>query len=130
MIVTIYKTNKGIQVFLLFIFGFSVVQAQKYNNTLIDYQGEAQSWLATYKVPAVGIGTIRDGVIRHILVFGDLKKNAPAPYNAIFQVASLTKPVTAMLTLKLVSMGNGNWTNLCINTGLIRTLLTTRGTSS
>src|SRR5687768_409468 len=35
-----------------------------------------------------------------------ISKGNPAPFNTIFNVASLTKPVTAMLTLKLVSMGN------------------------
>ena len=97
--------NKGIQISFLIIFAFSDIQAQKNENVIIDYQVKVQSWLAAYKVPAVGIGIINDGVIRQISVFGDLEKNAPAPYNAIFQVASLTKPVTAMLTLKLVSTG-------------------------
>jgi CubicO group peptidase (beta-lactamase class C family) len=58
-----------------------------------------------YKVPAVGIGIIEAGKIKQIVMFGDLKNNDPAPYNAIFNVASLTKPVTTMLTLTLVSMG-------------------------
>ena len=58
-----------------------------------------------YKVPAVGIGIIEEGKLRQIIVFGNVKKDTPAPFNTIFQVASLTKPVTAMLTLKLVSMG-------------------------
>lgn len=58
----------------------------------------------TYKVPAVGIGTIDEGKLKQIMVFGDLKKNNPAPYNTIFQVASLTKPITAILTLRLISM--------------------------
>ena len=99
------KTKKRIQVFLLIIFALSDIQAQQNEKAIIDYQTKVKSWLTEYKVPAVGIGIIDDGVTRQIMVFGDLKKNDPAPYNAIFQVASLTKPVTAMLTLKLVSMG-------------------------
>lgn len=79
--------------------------AQQTKSTLLEYQKKVQTWLTFYKVPAVGIGIIEDGKLRQIMVFGELEKGDPAPYNTIFQVASLTKPVTAMVTLKLVSMG-------------------------
>lgn len=36
-----------------------------------------------------------------------LEKNVPAPYNAIFNIASLSKPISTLLTLQLVS--NGSW---------------------
>jgi CubicO group peptidase (beta-lactamase class C family) len=81
------------------------LNAQQNRGNWVNYQNEIQRWLTMYKVPAVGIGIIEEGKLKQIMVFGDLKKNDPAPYNTIFQVASLTKPVTAMLTLKLVSMG-------------------------
>jgi CubicO group peptidase (beta-lactamase class C family) len=81
------------------------LEAQLIEKDGINYQKEIQSWLATSNVPAIGIGIIDEGKLKQIMVFGYLKKNYPAPYNTIFQVASLTKPVTAMLTLKLVSMG-------------------------
>ncbi|WP_310002855.1 serine hydrolase [Flavobacterium granuli] len=32
-----------------------------------------------------------------------MKKDVTAPFNTIFNVASLTKPIVSMLTLKLVS---------------------------
>ena len=38
-------------------------------------------------------------------VFGEIKKGISAPYNTYFNVASLTKPVTAMVALRLVSLG-------------------------
>jgi CubicO group peptidase (beta-lactamase class C family) len=96
-----------LQLFLCFVLIITAINAnaQQKETEFIDYEKKVQSWLSTYKVPAVGIGIIRDGEIRQIMVFGNLKKNAPASYNTIFQVASLTKPVTAMLTLKLVCMG-------------------------
>jgi CubicO group peptidase (beta-lactamase class C family) len=81
------------------------VNAQQIKSSFLDYQKKVQTWLAIYNVPAVGIGIIEDGKLKQITVFGDLRKEDPAPYNTIFQVASLTKPVTAMLTLRLVSMG-------------------------
>lgn len=61
--------------------------------------------IAKYKVPAVGIGIIENGKIKQVKVYGEHQKNGPAPKNTIFNVASITKPVTAMLALKLVEMG-------------------------
>ncbi len=58
-------------------------------------------------VPALGIGIIEDGVLRQVKVYGELKRNTPAPYNAIFNVASLSKPISTLLILRLVS--NGDW---------------------
>ncbi len=97
------------RLFVLSFYFFSIntlnVDAQQTKPGLLEYQKKIQTSLSVYKVPAVGIGIIEDGRIRQIMVFGDLIKGDPAPYNTIFQVASLTKPVTAVLTLKLVSMG-------------------------
>jgi CubicO group peptidase (beta-lactamase class C family) len=81
------------------------IDAQQLKSGFLDFQKKVQNWLTVYKVPAVGIGIIDNGKLRQILVFGDLIKGDPAPYNTIFQVASLTKPVTAVLTLRLVSLG-------------------------
>ena len=97
--------KRQILIYFLILIALCNLSAQQKEKTLIDYQKKVQAWLTMYKVPAVGIGVIEEGKLRQIMVFGDLKKNDPAPYNTIFQVASLTKPVTAILTLKLVSMG-------------------------
>ena len=77
------------------------------NNTKVNlsFENKVQSWLTENNVPAVGIGIIEDAKIKYIKVFGELKKGVPAPDNAIFSVASITKTVTAMLTLKLVEAG-------------------------
>jgi len=63
------------------------------------------AWLGENKVPAVGIAIIRDGKLREVAVHGELAKGTPAPYDTLFNVASLTKPVVAMLTLRLVNEG-------------------------
>jgi CubicO group peptidase (beta-lactamase class C family) len=94
-----------ILIYSLVIIAIFNVNAQQKHSFFRDYQKRIQNWLTMYKIPAVGIGIIEDGKLKQILVFGDLEKDVPAPYNTIFQVASLTKPVTAMLTLRLVSMG-------------------------
>ncbi|HYK01408.1 MAG TPA: serine hydrolase domain-containing protein [Thermoanaerobaculia bacterium] len=75
---------------------------------LFAIHADAQSIEAALKenkVPALGVGIIRDGRLREVKVFGELAAGVPAPYDAIFNVASLTKPVVTMLTLRLVSMG-------------------------
>ena len=55
--------------------------------------------------PAVGVGVIRDGKLREVRVSGELLQGQPAPYDTIFNVASLTKPIVAVLTLRLVAEG-------------------------
>ena len=61
--------------------------------------------MAENHVPCVGVGVIENGKIKWIKNFGNLQKGHPAPDNALFNIASQTKPVTAMLTLKLVETG-------------------------
>jgi len=76
-------------------------------NTKVDLclEEKVNSWLADNNVPAVGICIIENGEIKCVRVFGELKKGVPASDNTIFNVASMTKPVVAMLTLKLVEAG-------------------------
>jgi CubicO group peptidase (beta-lactamase class C family) len=62
-------------------------------------------WMGEYNVPAVGIGIIEDGELKYARVLGEREKGFPAPNNTIFNVASITKSVVAVLTLKLVEVG-------------------------
>ena len=80
-------------------------RAQSGETAGLDNDDDIQKLLNENKIPALGIGVIRDGKLRQVKVFGELKHGEPAPFNTIFNVASLTKPVVAMLTLKLVSTG-------------------------
>lgn len=41
--------------------------------------------------------------MQQVKIFGELSEGIAAPYNTIFNVASLTKPVTALVALKLIS---------------------------
>ncbi|VXB59572.1 Serine hydrolase [Flavobacterium sp. 9AF] len=56
-------------------------------------------------VPAVGLGIIEKGKLTKIAVYGTLDKKNIAPYNTIFKVASLTKPIVTLITLKLIDKG-------------------------
>ncbi|MDX5419564.1 MAG: nuclear transport factor 2 family protein, partial [Hymenobacteraceae bacterium] len=57
---------------------------------LSDEQMEA--WLRESNVPALGLGIIKDGKLQQVKVYGELKDGKTAPYNTIFNVASLAKP--------------------------------------
>jgi len=86
----------------------SSLQAQINTKVNLSFVEKVPAWMVENNVPAVGIGIIEDGKIKYIKVFGELKKCVPAPDNTIFNIASMTKPVVAMLTLKLVESGQWN----------------------
>lgn len=67
-----------------------------------------EKWLKEKKVPILGLGIITDGQLQQIKVYGEMANGKAAPYNTIFNVASLTKPITALLALKLISQGKWN----------------------
>jgi len=77
-------------------------------NSIFDNDNEIEKWLKSMNIPALGIGVINSGKLQQVKVFGEIDKGKSAPYNAIFNVASLAKPVTAMVALKLVSSGKWN----------------------
>lgn len=74
-------------------------------SSIFNNRDKIEEWLKENKVPTLGIGVIYDGKLQQVNVFGELKENVSAPYNTLFNVASLTKPITAMVALKLVSLG-------------------------
>jgi len=77
-------------------------------SSIFDNDIEIEKWLKENKVPTLGLGIIENGKLRQVKVFGEISKGISAPYNTIFNIASLTKPVTAMVALKLVSLGKWN----------------------
>jgi CubicO group peptidase (beta-lactamase class C family) len=62
-------------------------------------------WMAENHVLCAGVGIIADGQIRFCKNFGELQQGHPAPDNTLFNIASQTKPVLAMLALELVKSG-------------------------
>jgi len=74
-------------------------------NLLFTDKNETERWLKQKQIPALGIGFIKDGKIEQISVFGELQTNKPAPINTIWNVASMTKPITAIVALKLINAG-------------------------
>jgi CubicO group peptidase (beta-lactamase class C family) len=104
------------------------------NKILFEDKEITEKWLIENKIPALGIGVIKEGKMSQINVFGALEKGKPAPKNTIWNVASLTKPITANVTLRLVSEGKWDldeplfnyWTDPDIAKDPRSKLLTTR----
>jgi CubicO group peptidase (beta-lactamase class C family) len=75
--------------------------------SIFDNDAAIEKWLQENNIHTLGIGIIEGGQLQQVKLFGELKKGSPAPYNTIFNVASLAKTITNLVTLKLVS--NGQW---------------------
>lgn len=61
--------------------------------------------LADYEIASVGIGLIEDGRVALTKVYGEQVPGVPASKATLFNLASLTKPVTAEVILRLASSG-------------------------
>lgn len=75
------------------------------SSLLFKDRRETEKWMAANRIPALGIGYIKDGKVAETSVYGTRENGEPYPVNTIFNVASLTKPVTALVALKLVDEG-------------------------
>ncbi|MEO1653583.1 MAG: serine hydrolase, partial [Bacteroidota bacterium] len=63
---------------------------------------DLETILKNAKIPALGLGIIKNGKLTQVKVYGTLDQQRIAPYNTIFKVASLTKPIFAITVLKLI----------------------------
>ena len=101
------KRNWVIMTLVVLIISNNPLFAQQEKLLSTSFQDDIEKLMIEQNVPAIGIGIIENGVLSQVKVYGGLNKNTPAPNNAIFNIASLSKPITALLTLRLVS--NGDW---------------------
>ncbi|MDQ1095012.1 MULTISPECIES: serine hydrolase [Chryseobacterium] len=69
---------------------------------------DLQQLLKDNHIPTLGLGIIENGKLTQVRVMGTLDGRTATSLNSIFNVASLTKPVTAMIALRLVSLGKWN----------------------
>ncbi|MCW3466417.1 class A beta-lactamase-related serine hydrolase [Chitinophaga nivalis] len=64
------------------------------------------TWLLkAFKIPSVSIGYINHGKLQQISAFGEQQPGVAIAANSIYKVASLTKPITALVVLKLIEAG-------------------------
>ncbi|WP_224482649.1 class A beta-lactamase-related serine hydrolase [Robertkochia aurantiaca] len=66
-----------------------------------------QELIKKHGVPTLGLALIKDGELKSVQVAGEIYKGEQAPVDAVFNVASLTKPIITLTTLRLVE--NGSW---------------------
>lgn len=62
-------------------------------------------WLKAKHIPALALGHIQNTKPATIKVFGEIRPGVPTQPDAVFNVASITKTITIMVTLNLVSSG-------------------------
>jgi CubicO group peptidase (beta-lactamase class C family) len=74
----------------------------------LDFRDSVPAWLAASHVPALSIAVIEGGKVTSTQTFGELRPGVPMSSRALFNVASLTKPVVAVTTLRLASAGKLN----------------------
>lgn len=68
-------------------------------------KGTLETQLKNRNVPAIGYAIIKNGEIVDSKVIGELEAGVKAPQDAIFNVASVTKPVFATMVMNLVDDG-------------------------
>lgn len=78
-----------------------------YPAPMFDNREKILALMHQHNIPSMAMAQIADGNIAEVRAFGTYDDHRAIPTNAIFNVASLTKPVTALTVLKLV--GAGQW---------------------
>lgn len=73
-----------------------------------EMKDPVEQLLKDNNIPTLGLGVIENGKLTQIKVYGTLDGKTTAPYNSLFNVASLTKPITALTVLRLISLGKWN----------------------
>ena len=71
----------------------------------LDFRDSVPAWLDASHVPALAVAVIEGGNVTSIQTFGELRPGVPMSPRALFNVASLTKPIVAVTTLRLASAG-------------------------
>lgn len=96
------------QLLIIFILSYySQLAAQQYPSVNITDPETIKEWAVSNQVPAIAIGTIENGELDQLLAVGTIQGSLPAQSNTIFDVASLTKTITTILTLQLID--NSLW---------------------
>lgn len=61
--------------------------------------------LKQYDVPSVSIAVIRNGALVWSAAYGEQSPGVPATTNTLYNIASMTKPITAEIVMRLASAG-------------------------
>lgn len=69
----------------------------------LAFRDSVPAWLAANRVPGAVVAILDEGKVTCTYAFGELRPGVPMTTRALFNVASLTKPVVALTTLRLAS---------------------------
>ena len=113
--------------FLLFILLVSCNMSIAQKPVSLSFEDSIQYWMHVHKVPVTGVGIIENNEIKLAKVYG-------ADEHTLFNVASLTKPITSIVTLKLIDDKRWNldepifhyWTDPDVKNDSFAKKLTTR----
>lgn len=70
-----------------------------------DRDDEIAYMMAVHAVPAMSVAVIEGGVVTQVRSFGKMMDGKAVPQDTIYNAASLAKPVTALVALKLADAG-------------------------
>ncbi|GAA6136604.1 hypothetical protein NBRC116583_03510 [Arenicella sp. 4NH20-0111] len=74
-----------------------------YRPRVFGKESEVRAILNRLKIPSMAVGVVDEGVLQQVRVFS---VDGKSPINGLYNVASLTKPIVALVVLKLVNAGN------------------------
>ena len=75
------------------------------NDSRAAMDAHAPEWLKESDVPSVAVAYIKDGKVAWTAVYGEQSPGIPATGKTLYNLASLTKPITAETVLRLASAG-------------------------
>jgi CubicO group peptidase (beta-lactamase class C family) len=75
------------------------------NDSRAAMDAHAPVWLKENDVPSVAVAYIKDGKVAFTAVYGEQSPGVPATEKTLYNLASLTKPITAETILRLASAG-------------------------
>lgn len=65
----------------------------------------APTWLAASAVPSLAVAYVRDGEVRWARIYGEQEEGTPASPRTLYNTASLAKPLSAEIILRLAAAG-------------------------
>ena len=78
-----FRNGSFLLILLLRLISIGAANAQGTETVVLD-DDAIQQLLNENKIPALGIGVIKDGKLKRVKVYGELKKGETAPFNTIF----------------------------------------------
>lgn len=96
-----FKKNSYI-LFVLFVCYFTQHKAYAQQEKELKFEHQIVDWLLEDNVPMIGVGIIEQGKVIHTKVYDQHGKSTAKLNNTLFDIASLTKTITAITALNII----------------------------